>query len=87
MRDMFLQVLRFFYSTSTVEHAHVIKLQAYHSSNLYRMKSDSPAKRHALMRANMLRGVPLYNFSSLERVLETLPSQPVQVRRVICLQL
>ena len=32
----------------------------------------------------MLRGVPLYNFSG-ERVLETL--QPVQVRRVICLQL
>ena len=31
----------------------------------------------------MLRGVPLYNFSG-ERVLETL--QPVQVRRVICLQ-
>ena len=31
----------------------------------------------------MLKGVPLYNFSG-ERVLETL--QPVQVRRVICLQ-
>ena len=35
------------------------------------------------MHANMLRGVPLYNFSG-ERFLETL--QPVQVRAVICLQ-
>ena len=67
----------------SIKHAYPIKLQAYHCSNLCRVKSFKKAIPRRGMRANALRGVPLYNFSG-ERFFETL--YRAQVRTVICLQ-